>query len=95
MLTTYNLYKKQGYQFEINDLVKFKLSKEYKLRTYQGDFKIGIVEKSSNKNSSQVITGAIMDYTPCERNDLEIELIRNDGYEISLKLSQCEDLRIL
>lgn len=95
MLKTYDLYKRPGYQFDVNDLVKFKLSKEYKLRTHQGDFKIGIVEKSNNKNSNQVITGTIRDYTPCERNDLEIELIRNDGYEISLKLSQCEDLRIL
>lgn len=112
-LTTYDLYERPGYSFEIHDLVKFKLLKEYKLRIFNDDFKRGIVEKSANKNSNQskfrknsysfvnrslpneTITGTIMDYTPCERNDLEIELIRNDGYEISLKLSQCKDLRIL
>lgn len=97
MLTTYDLYKRPGYQFDVHDLVKFKLLKGYRLRESRvyNDYKRGIFEKSKNSNSNETITGRITDYKPNKLRDLEIELIRNDGYEILLKLSQCENLKIL
>ena len=97
MLITYDLYKKPGYAFEINDLVKFKLLKGYQLKTsiLYNDYRRGIIKKSKNKNLNQTITGMIVSYKPDKLSDLEIELIRNDGCEIILKLSQCKDLEIL
>lgn len=95
MLKTYDLYKRPGYRFEINDLVEFKLSEDYKLKRFYGYSKRGRVEKSKNKNPNQTITGRIINYKPEKLRDLEIELIINNGHEISLKLSQCEDLKIL
>ena len=96
-LTTYDLYKNPGYAFEINDLVKFRLLRGYKLKTstYYDNRKKGIVEKSKNKNLNRTITGTIINYKPNKLSDLEIELIRKDGYEIILKLSQCKYLKIL
>lgn len=97
-LTTYDLYKRPGYAFEVNDLVKFKLLRGYELIMYGVGYessKRGIVEKSKNKNLNKTITGTIIDYEPGKLSDLEIELIRRDGCEIKLKLSQCKNLKIM
>ncbi|MDP2672715.1 MAG: hypothetical protein Q8O84_02800 [Nanoarchaeota archaeon] len=97
MLTTYDLYKRPGYNFEVNNLVKFKLLKGYRLRMYHTPdiCKKGVIVKSDNKNSNETITGTIVDYNLCKLRDLEIKLIREDRGEIKLKLSQCKALKIL
>lgn len=99
-LTTYDLHKRPGYAFDIHDMVKFNLLRGYELKMhelYDNSGKRGIVEKSKNKNSNQTIIGTITNYKPwvSKLGDLEIELIREDGCEILLKLSQCKDLKIL
>ncbi|MBI2056828.1 hypothetical protein HYT91_01085 [Candidatus Pacearchaeota archaeon] len=97
MLTTYDLYKRQEYNFKLNDLVEFKLLKGYKLRMHHtpNNYKKGIIAKSNNKNPDKKVTGTIVDYNLSKLRDLEIKLIREDRCEIKLKLSQCKDLKIL
>ena len=101
MLTTYDLYKRPGYSFEIDDLVKFKLLRRYRLNIFYDDSKRGVVKKSNtlkginNKNLNQTITGTVINYKPNKISDLEIELIGEEGCEIILKLSQCKDLEII
>ena len=98
MLTTYDLYKKPEYNFRVNDLVSFKLLKEYRLSIYWAGHdgsKRGIIKKSKSKYLDKTITGTIVSYEPGKLRDLEIELMRNDGCPIKLKLSQCEDIEVL
>ncbi|KHO55034.1 MAG: hypothetical protein QT10_C0007G0020 [archaeon GW2011_AR19] len=98
MLTTYDLYKRPEYHFELNDLVEFKLLKGYKLRIHHTPkiYKRGVIAKAYNKNSNEKIIGTVVDYYPISKlKDLEIKLIREDRCEIKLKLSQCKDLKII
>ena len=55
MLTTYDLYKRPGYDFKLNDLVEFKLLKGYKLRMHHTPeiCKRGVIAKAYNKNSNK------------------------------------------
>ena len=95
MLTTNDLYEKLGLAFDFGELVKFELSRGLELRTNEMYVKRGIVGNSQNPNSHRTIVGTIANYRPLKPGDLEIECITDDGKEVSLRLSQCKNLRIL
>lgn len=96
MLTTQDLYTRPGYGIEVGDVVEFQLTRGLEFITYNNhNFKRIIVEKSSSHKPVKSLTGTITSYKPLQPGQLEIEGQTNEGYEFTLKITDCKDLTIL